>query len=74
MNELLKVLSDSIYDFNEYAGVKLYSEGEFYKPAKENEHNLVVPSPELIKTFDIKDGDSTYLIFLSWGNYVRVKR
>ncbi|WP_159258785.1 hypothetical protein [Tenacibaculum maritimum] len=42
LNKLIIVLSDSIYDFNEYAGIKLYSEGEFYKPAKENEHNLKI--------------------------------
>ena len=40
LNDLLKTLSDSIYDFNDYASSKLYSEGEFYRLAKENEHNL----------------------------------
>ncbi|MBQ0769333.1 MAG: hypothetical protein KBT58_08580 [Bizionia sp.] len=40
LNKLIIILSDSIYDFNEYAGLKLYSEGEFYRPAKENEYNL----------------------------------
>lgn len=42
LNKLIADLANSIFDFNEYASTKLYSEGEFYKPAKENEHNLKI--------------------------------
>lgn len=42
INELVEQLANTIYDFNSYAGTKLYSEGNRYKPAKENEYNLKI--------------------------------
>lgn len=42
LNKLLEKLAQTLYDFNEYAGTKLYNEGNSYNPAKENEHNLKI--------------------------------
>lgn len=42
LNKLFKKLAKSLYDFNNYAETKLYSEGNSYNPAKENEHNLKI--------------------------------
>jgi hypothetical protein len=42
LNKLIKILADTLYDFNAYAGVKLYSEGNSYNPAKENEYNIKI--------------------------------
>lgn len=42
LNELIQNFAQLLYNFNSYAGSKLFNEGNFYIPAKENEHNLKI--------------------------------